>query len=198
MTEVVGAVLALVAVVAIAWLIKTVLKVAVRLVLVVAVLAGVAMAAGLLDRAAAMAALDRMGAWAISTLETATEWVTGTAGVALVFLAGCSATAGGIAERSDALDPVGGYEITMASASMVSEGTMEIVGTREGWGGELVLGSVRGPVAEVDAGPDHMTVHAAANGRPLVLRLVWDGEVFSGNWIMGNQRGTVSARKVDS
>lgn len=97
-----------------------------------------------------------------------------------------------------AFEAAGEYEVTMSSERMVSEGTMEVRGIRGEPGsytGVITVGSVTARIVNVDAGDDHMTVHAIASQGTLILRLAWDGEYLSGNWILGPQRGTFMGRK---
>lgn len=92
-------------------------------------------------------------------------------------------------------NPVGWYDVTMSSERMVSEGTMDIRGEPGNYTGMMAVGSVAARIVNVDAGQDHMTVHATTRQTNLILRLVWDGEFLSGNWILGAQRGTFVGRK---
>ena len=111
---------------------------------------------------------------------------------------GCATpgSAGDIASPTAAgFDPVGRYDLTMSSATMVSEGSMEIRGEPGGYTGLINITGVAARVTSLEAGEDHMTVHATARQTNLILRLVWDGEFLSGNWILGAQRGTFLGRK---
>ena len=111
---------------------------------------------------------------------------------------GAAPAAGADAESANVFDPVGGYDVTMSSERMVSEGMMEVRGIRGEPGsytGVITVGSVTARIVNVDAGEDHMTVHAIASQGTLILRLAWDGEFLSGNWILGAQRGTFAGRK---
>ncbi len=92
-------------------------------------------------------------------------------------------------------EPAGEYDVTMSSERMVSEGTMDIRGEPGGYAGVITVGGVTARIVSVEAGADHMTVHAIAAQGNLILRLVWDGESLSGNWILGAQRGTFAGRK---
>lgn len=92
-------------------------------------------------------------------------------------------------------NPVGWYDVTMSSERMVSEGTMDVVGEPGNYTGMIAVGSVAARIVTVEAGEDHMTVHAITRQTNLILRLAWDGEFLSGNWILGGQRGTFVGRK---
>lgn len=113
--------------------------------------------------------------------------------------AGCSmqrAPPSGTAPVSgDAFDPVGRYDLTMSSEGMVSEGTMDIGGEPGRYTGLVAIGGVAARIFAVEAGEDHMTVRAALRQGSLILRLAWDGESVSGNWLMGGRRGTIMGRK---
>lgn len=112
---------------------------------------------------------------------------------------GCAGSGGpgadGGPEPANVFEPVGVYEVTMSSESMVSEGTMDIRGEPGRYTGMIAVGSVAARIVNVEAGEDHMTVHATARQTNLILRLAWDGESLSGNWILGAQRGTFLGRK---
>ena len=94
-----------------------------------------------------------------------------------------------------AFDPVGRYELTMSSETMVSEGTMEIRGEPGRYTGMIAVGSVGARIVGVEAAADHMIVRATTSERTLILRLARDEDFFSGNWILGGQRGTIVGRK---
>lgn len=122
--------------------------------------------------------------------------------LAIGLAAGCAASSRPGSEDGPApggvFDPAGGYEVTMSSERMVSEGTMEVRGIPDEPGsytGVITVGSVTARIVNVDAGDDHMTVQAIASQGTLILRLAWDGEYLSGNWILGPQRGTFLGRK---
>lgn len=72
---------------------------------------------------------------------------------------------------------------------------MEITGRPGFYSGRLSVGRFVGVVRSVETGPGHMLVEADAGSRIVVLRLATDGEFFSGNWMMGEQRGTAIADK---
>lgn len=112
---------------------------------------------------------------------------------------GCAGSGGpdpdGGPAPANVFDPVGWYDVTMSSERMVSEGTMDIRGEPGRYTGMIAVGSVAARIVTVDAGEDHMTVHATARQSNLILRLAWDGEFLSGNWILGAQRGTFVGRK---
>ena len=78
---------------------------------------------------------------------------------------------------------------------MVSEGTMEISGEAGSYVGRLSVGGIVAVVRRVEPGPGHMRVEADTGRGIVVLRLATDGEFFSGNWVMGAQRGTATAEK---
>ena len=108
---------------------------------------------------------------------------------------GAAPSTGAGAEPANVFDPVGWYDVTMSSERMVSEGTMDVRGEPGDYTGMIAVGSVSARIVNVEPGEDHMTVHATARQANLILRLVWDGEFLSGNWILGAQRGTFAGRK---
>ena len=90
---------------------------------------------------------------------------------------------------------MGAYDVTMSSGSQVSEGAMVIHGAPDRYRGTLEVGGMSAVIEGVDAGADHMSVRATMPSGTLVLRLVGDGAFLSGNWVLGPQRGTVTAEK---
>lgn len=72
---------------------------------------------------------------------------------------------------------------------------MEISGKPGSWTGRLSVGSVVAVVRRVETRPGHMHVEADTDRGRLVLRLATDGTLFSGNWVLGGQRGSVVAEK---
>ena len=70
---------------------------------------------------------------------------------------------------------------------------MEIIGKPGFYSGRLSVGGFVGAVRSVETGLGHMLVEVEAPGGVVVLRLATDGQFFSGNWVMGEQRGTATA-----
>ncbi len=112
---------------------------------------------------------------------------------------GCAGSGGpgadGGSGPASVFEPTGEYDVTMSSERMVSEGTMDIRGEPGGYAGVITVGGVTARIVSVEAGDDHMAVHAIAAQGTLILRVAWDGESLSGNWILGAQRGTFVGRK---
>lgn len=94
-----------------------------------------------------------------------------------------------------AIDPIGIYDLTMSSETMVSEGTMEIYGEPGGYLGRVSVGSVNGRILLVEPGEGGLTVQVDVEGGRLVFRLAGDPSYLSGNWVMGGRRGTVVAER---
>lgn len=93
------------------------------------------------------------------------------------------------------LDPVGAYELTMSSEVMVAEGTMEIRGKPGNYVGTVDIGGMGGRVVSVAPGVGRLAVDIDTHRGRLVLRLVGDGSALSGNWVLGEQRGTIAAKR---
>ncbi len=80
---------------------------------------------------------------------------------------------------------------------------MHIRGEPGRYAGIIAIGGVSARIVNVEVGEDHMTVQAsttssAGGGRALILRLARDEDFFSGNWILGVQRGAiVGTRRSD-
>ena len=123
-------------------------------------------------------------------------------GCVSLLLAGAAAACASVppsassSEPATDFDPAGRYAVTMSSATMVSEGEMEISLLSGGHGGTLAVGGTQGMIVVVMAVAGQMTVEAVVQGGRLILRLARDGDYFSGNWILGSQRGTVVAQRL--
>ncbi len=110
-------------------------------------------------------------------------------------LPGCATSATRTMEES-VLDPVGTYDLSMSSATQVSDGSMTIRGQPGNYRGTLTVGVLSAAIAGVETGVGLLNVHAdLAQGR-LILRLAGDGLCFAGNWVLGAQRGTVAAERL--
>ena len=107
---------------------------------------------------------------------------------------GC-ATIPSPATEESAPDPVGVYDLSMSSAIQVSEGTLEIVGEPGNYRGLFSVGPLSVAIAGVETGIGLLNVHADLPRGALILRLKGDGRRFAGNWVLGAQRGTITAEK---
>lgn len=93
------------------------------------------------------------------------------------------------------LDPLGEYEVTLSSESLVSEGTMTIEGEPGAYRGALVAGRMTARIVGVEVGVNLVIVTATVESGRLVLRLAGDESFLSGNWVLGTRRGTVTAHR---
>ena len=119
--------------------------------------------------------------------------------LSLVFLAGfltACATAPAPAVEEPALDPVGSYDLSMSSETRVSDGTMVIRGQPGNYRGTFSVGVLSAVIAGVETGVGVLNVHADLPQGTLVVRLNGDGLRFAGNWVLGAQRGTITAEKL--
>ena len=110
------------------------------------------------------------------------------------WLAGC-ATSPAVATEEPILDPVGTYDLSMSSATLVSDGTMVIRGAPGSYRGSFSVGTVSVVIAGVETGVGVLNVHADLPQGRIILRLTGDGFRFAGNWVLGAQRGTITAEK---
>lgn len=110
------------------------------------------------------------------------------------WLSGCAASPARTTEES-VLDPVGTYDLSMSSATQVSDGTMTIRGEPGNYRGTFSVGVLSAAIAGVETGVGLLNVHANLAQGTLVLRLAGDGVSFAGNWVLGVQRGTITAEK---
>lgn len=115
---------------------------------------------------------------------------------AVGFLAGCATPPNATVGEATRLDPLGQYEVTLSSESLVSEGTMSIRGEPGAYRGALVAGDMTAVITGVEVGVDLMHVRATVGVGRLILRLAGDGHFLAGNWVMGTRRGTVTATRL--
>ena len=100
------------------------------------------------------------------------------------------------ATAAAAMDPVGVYDLTMSSETMVSEGTLEIYGEPGAYLGRVSVGGVNGRIVLVEPGEGHLAIQVEVEGgRRLVFRLAGDSSFLSGNWVMGGRRGAAVAER---
>lgn len=92
-------------------------------------------------------------------------------------------------------DPVGVYEVVLSSGVVVTSGTMEIRGEEGSYTGLLSAGAMAAALRSVEVGPGHMQIEADTGQGIVILRLAADGRFLSGNWVMGERRGTFTAEK---
>ena len=112
--------------------------------------------------------------------------------VAAALGSACATTSGG---EAPSFDPTGIYDVTMASQGLVSEGTMTVRGVPGRYRGTLSAGGMSAEVHRVEVGEDNMSLWAETDGGTLILRLLKDGSFLSGNWVLGERRGTFTAEK---
>ncbi|MYG80597.1 MAG: hypothetical protein F4187_01950 [Gemmatimonadetes bacterium] len=96
---------------------------------------------------------------------------------------------------AEVLDPVGTYDLTMSSDIMVAEGTMEIRGRPGRYVGTVAIGSFGGRIVSVEPGAGQLVGEVDSETGRLVFRLTADGAYLSGNWVLGQLRGTIVAER---
>ena len=104
----------------------------------------------------------------------------------------------GAEAEAEALDPVGVYDLTMSSETMVTEGKMEIRGEPDRYVGTVAVGGISGRIVKVMSGVGQLVVDVDTHAGRLVFRLAGDGSTLSGNWLLGERRGTVAAQRSRS
>lgn len=113
-----------------------------------------------------------------------------------MFLAACATSPESATDETTRMDPLGQYEVTLSSESLVSEGTMSIRGEPGAYRGALVAGGMTAVITGVEVDGNLMHVRATVGVGRLTLRLAGDGHFLAGNWVMGTRRGTVTATRL--
>lgn len=99
---------------------------------------------------------------------------------------------------SEALNPVGTFDLTMSSETMVSEGKMQIRGEPGRYVGTVAVGGISGRIVRVVSDVGQLDVDVDTDAGRLVLRLAGSGATLTGNWVLGGRRGTVVAERSRS
>ena len=112
---------------------------------------------------------------------------------AMLLAAACASTP---SSAGSTWDPTGIYDVTMASEGMVGEGTMTIRGIPGAYRGTLAAGGVSAEIRRVEVGDGDVNIRAeTTGGMLLILRLLRDGSYLTGNWVLGERRGTFVAQR---
>jgi hypothetical protein len=113
-------------------------------------------------------------------------------------LAGCSTTGGPTSGTTPTIDPIGQYRFDFVDRGESSTGTATITGTPGSHTGTVTFDDGRPdtPISAVATSGNLMIVTADIPGALLVMRLRFDGNAFTGDWVMGRGVGTISGTRL--
>lgn len=120
-------------------------------------------------------------------------------GCASVPAADTAPATGADAAASFGLDPVGTYVLSATVQGMAVEGQMGIIGEPGDWSGSLytdITGEL--PLSSIRVQGQELRVTASTPDGPLNARLVFIGDMFTGDWSLGGEGGALRGRRVDS
>lgn len=116
--------------------------------------------------------------------------------LSVLFLAACAS-----AGRSDAgpvdVDPVGAYTLTTMIQGTPVSGQMRIAGEPGAYTG-AVYTSFTGelPIRSVSVDGSRVLITASTPDGPVDVQVTFDGDAFSGTWMLGADTGTIEGRRV--
>ena len=115
-----------------------------------------------------------------------------------VFLTAC-ATAGTPRDGPVDVDPVGSYTLTAIIQGSPVRGQMRIAGEPGAYTG-AVYTSFTGelPIRSVTVDGDRVFITADTPDGPVDVQITFDGETFSGTWMLGPDTGSIEGRRVSS
>ena len=125
-------------------------------------------------------------------------WMRTKLGVLSVVLLTACATAGGTGEAGPAaVDPVGSYTLTAIIEGSPVRGQMRITGEPGAYGG-AVYTSFTGelPIRSVTVDGNQVFITASTPDGPVDVQVTFDGDTFSGSWMMGPDTGAIEGRRV--
>lgn len=100
-------------------------------------------------------------------------------------------------EQPTEVDPVGTYTFSTTVQGMAVDGQMRIGGSRGSWGGSIysdVTGEM--PISRVTVDGQQVVVLADTPDGPVRIRMMFNGESFSGDWVLGADGGTLRGRRI--
>ena len=118
-----------------------------------------------------------------------------------LLVAGCAASPGpepaAPSAAQLALDPVGTYNFTTTVQGMSVTGQAVIGGTRGSWTGSLYSDATGElPIRSVSVSGNQITMLADSPDGTVQIRMLMDGETFTGDWSLGAEGGTLRGRRV--
>ena len=95
------------------------------------------------------------------------------------------------------LDPVGSYEFATTVNGQFVNGTMSIAGAPGAYKGRILTNMFPEiPIAGVVVDGQTMVVRGNMPDGELTLNLKFKGEIFTGNWALGDESGAFTGKKL--
>lgn len=119
-------------------------------------------------------------------------------GLAVLFLAGCASTATPEPEAPAAMDLAGSYTFSTTVQGMGVTGQMRITGAPGAYQGAAysdVTGEI--PLRDITVEGNVATVIGDTPDGPVEIRMVFDGDTFTGSWAMAGDGGAIQGRRVN-
>lgn len=113
-----------------------------------------------------------------------------------LFSIGCAST--GAPEPEPAADLAGVYTLSTTVQGMALSGRMRITGEPGAYDGAIYTdftGEI--PFSSVTVSGDRATILGETPDGPVELHLVFDGDTFTGSWVMGPEGGSIRGRRVE-
>lgn len=117
--------------------------------------------------------------------------------LAALFLAGCASTGTPEPEAPPVMDLAGSYTFTTTAQGMVVSGQMRITGAPGAYQGSAysdVTGEI--PLRNITVDGNVATVIGDTPDGPVEIRMVFDGDTFTGSWAMAGDGGAIQGRRV--
>ena len=125
-------------------------------------------------------------------------WMRTKLGVLSVVLLTACATAGTPGEDGPVdVDPVGSYTLTTIIQGTPVRGQMRITGEPGAWAGAVYTGFTGElPIRSVSVDGSRVFITADTPDGPVDVHVTFDGETFTGTWMMGPETGSIEGRRV--
>ncbi len=117
--------------------------------------------------------------------------------LATLFLAGCASAGGRDAVPTD-VDPVGSYTLTTTIQGTQVNGQMRIQGEPGAYSGAVYTGFTGEiPIRSVSVDGNQVFIMADTPDGPVDVQITFDGDTFTGTWMLGPERGPIQGRRVN-
>ena len=96
------------------------------------------------------------------------------------------------------LDPVGSYTFSTTVQGMGVDGRMRINGSPGSWSGSFytdVTGEL--PLSSVEVDGQRLNLTANTPDGTVYVRMVFNGDAFTGDWTLGAEGGSLRGRRVE-